>query len=1105
MHPLAQPTFAWYYIFNMRRNISNFYSGLRPALFKLILMILFVPGLYAMAPSSFFEDLLSDRVKEKDVINFLKHTQTGISLDSPNFLLDTLCDEGKLCKVFVGDNERIGCFYFHPDNLHGARLIAYHPQFGTGFVLEKDLDDQEVRNLTEDVPLAVKNSYYLKEAIQKAFDSREATVMIKAYNEFLKHASPSVLEQAQDVMKKMMQEKAEFPFVLTSFLQYDLRSDRYSSILKADLWNMVNSIHEKITQLEDFEFDPETHRQERYSYQNYLHCLIQMSEWNGNSHPDVLLLTLLNIAEKSRRLPDNEESKKIRDRLSMVYSPFAERLGLTSVADSFRDASLSRKSRNALLEAIKEVYGRDYQELEAFLFEHMKPLIENALEGEVFSYKINARIKTLYSLKEKLESQLDKFVIRDYSEKQLKEAFVKVLGKMDSGTTDKGKSLAIYDLLGLQVVFDIHPLIRNQHVGIVQNNGEMGQSFIFEMQDKIKSLIRNRIGQEVASQKDEESGRPVIFLEKDKTLDKNGYIETKIMVSWKENDKMYRSEIQVMNNMDYAIQRHGSIAHWKYKIRDTGFSIDNDILNRLQFTLTSNYRDDFTLLAKELSKDVYLSVAQYGPGHSGDLHYLRLPGGSIAADALSARVLDYPSLCVEGIMRKGASQENLTLSSSLKPGDQLEVRTQNFNRALTESESGEITRIAKKTRTKLMALNPSPTEGEMAQIQKEFSKIIDSNAMLKGINLYDYMQQFLRLKNKDEIFLLAFAAERNTSFLIQYAEMYLKEDLGMSIHSLTESEMDSFFLTSSERESHRGKKNLLILSKILLAELKGKRTLEKVLGENFDLDMEMHGRLEYVVHKLGLNNAAELYPRLVFKLLSLEEILLLNNHAFSTHQLLIQRKGEFQDQLKDKVLKMIREFGYIFQYASRIQRTNEAIEINLLVPSLTMEGEDGRQAFTRERETVQSVYLQVVEKLNDLFGADEVDVSISETNSPSDAEFFLDYKQFKVQLKKEGLRSEAVYDMTFDDYERLLKMFFKRYNIPFVFRSTSNTGLSCKLIMKDNDNLGWLRKNLASFLAEEMFPSGFAGTSKRYARILSNCIYLSRNKYGREYLFDKAA
>ncbi len=1075
------------------------------AFLKLALLILFIPCIYGMAPSSFFEDILSDRMKEKDILIFFKRAPSGISVEKPVPLLERLCEEGRLCKVFAENKGKIDCFYFYPENLPDAKLVAYHPSWGAGFVLERDLGIQDVKSLTEDVPIDVKKSHYLKEMVQNAFDSGESTLVIKAYNEFLKYADEEKIDRAQEVMKKMLQEKAEFPFVLTSFLQYDMQKDRYSSLLTENLWNTITVIHDKIKEIEAFEFIPELHRSDGFSYQNFLHCLIQISELNGMAYPDLLLLSLLNIAEKSRMLPDDEESKKIKDRLAMVYSPLAERLGLTGIADSFRDSSLSRKSRNALLGAIKKVYGREYDELETYLFEHMKPLVESALEGKVFSYKINARIKTLFSLKEKLESQLDKFVIRGYSEKELKEAYIKVLENMGTGINEKGKSQAIFDLLGLQVVFDIHPLIRDQHVGLVNNKKEeIGQSFIFEIQNTIKSLIRGRIGQEVAKDKGKNSGKRAVFIEKDKTLDKNGYIETKIMASWIENEKMYRSEIQVMNNMDYAIQRHGSIAHWKYKIRDTGFSIDNDILNRLQFTLTSNYREDFKLLAKEISQDIYITVRQYGEGYNGELHYLRLPAGSVAADAVSSRTLNYPSLKVDGIERQ-ESPAMLDLSAPLYPGDQLSIRSGDFTRDLSALEFKGISQKAKKIRTKLLALNLSPRQGEFEQIKKEFSKIVDSNTMLEGMDLYDFIQSSLRLKDKNEIFLLAFAVNANTSFLLDFALNYMKETLGMKMDSLSEEDMDSFFLYPSEKGLHRGKKNLHIFSRILLSELTGKKILEKAIGTDFDLDAEKNARLEYVVKKLGLNDTSELYPRLAFRRQTLEEILLFNNHAFSTHKLVIQQKGQIQDQAKDKILKMIKEFGYIFEYASRIHRTNEAIEIDLLIPSLTMEGEDGRKAYVRERETRESVYHQVVEKLDNLFGTEEVDISIGAVDAPLDAELYLDYKEFKLELKRLNAQTPAAYNMTSEDYEQLLKSFFKKYNIPFVFRSASNSGISCKLILNERDNLIWLKKNLALFLAEQIFPSRMEEISKSYSKILFKCIHLARNTFGRDYLFKTAA
>lgn len=576
----------------------------------------------------------------------------------------------------------------------------------------------------------------------------------------------------------------------------------------------------------------------RRALQNYMSLLVQLStDNNGAGDPEILLFTLLGVLQKIRKFEDKPDVQERLDRdedniryllemVSIVYAPLAEFVGIEDAATNLRDmwlkitdpalyAETQRKAASAVTER-HVVYG----DLRGILEGIKRTLEEKLSEKGIMGVKIKTRVKSVYSIDEKIKSKPEKYPEVEFLE----------------------------DILGIQIIFKTSA----------------------EYEAK-KEAVWNAIRETFK----------YVFDHEKKSAEEYGYDEEDFIGR---TDDVKNIDVQIYpSQKDYKTYHNGSNAHWVYKLKrllkEKGQvqEFDEDILGRIQGMFSEDYSSNFHVVYDALSRWIFAGVIVKRKG-KGEVRYVRLPKGSIDADLASLRGVDELGKAfteVKDVTGVRTSERGLKLPDrqitckDMRPGVFFVVK------GTHAQKSGIFVEIKRKTqriRTYILASFALDKEEKRAEAVNRGREVLVGvlnalgydrsilNKSKKSPSLVDRIINILGLADTDEFYRLVYTMGQDGEIrLYNKAYKQLVEGLTGKVPQdiNTEKEIETVLKKMGIEVSKKINKRLLLIGYIITGTLRGKVKLADAGIKTEDESAKR--RLEYMAIEHGLDSLEQLY------------------------------------------------------------------------------------------------------------------------------------------------------------------------------------------------------------------------------------------------------
>lgn len=774
-------------------------------------------------------------------------------------------------------------------NLHHARILRLlkNPQSQKNIFRKYDVRVASTpAQITADIEKFVKASLFLQQ--YRDYDSRTRQIVDRCMRTVFQMAKA---EANYDSLLLVLYEAIEN----ISAKQSSISIPKDIKIQKVK--DKIDYFMDRAMTIQHFPFFPNP--TSRFALQNFYNILIQLStdqpkktETIGKPNRDILLFTLSDILETMRDLPNfPQENIDAKVRIAERYAPLAEWLGLNDIANELREIAFGAQYpgvHQALEQALENVFGMNHDTLQRYLRGQLSERVLNALEplkGQ-YQFTIHTRVKSLHSLWEKLQLIAKEEKKETLSPDRIDRIEYYLRGDhKELPEKRKGKRRFIDDILGMQVVFSISASIRTAR------NLQVAES---EILSAISSEL-TRQGSKIA--------RAV-----QKELIRHGYQEGKIVPEWPEGESTLKAEIQVLSDKDLAVYRYGDKAHWAYKVnehrpKNRQYSFDTELLERLQFKFTGNLDTDFNILSHEISKnEIYVAVVSPRDTGPAYLNYLRLPYGSIAADAGFSRSIN---LLPNNLHYTVASHDTApivvndkltsikvlprSLTHPLSPGDILEFKA---STPMLDTTIDQIFRLSRHHRATLytQVAKQDLDENEIHEAYLQGQEKLSSKMKAILLKLFPYLTltdiedlvetaifdaaEHFRFDTLEELYLMAELIDQNQSQTDQ--RMIMKIVNQFRLEALNRRDRLENLDLLQEKFGYKNKPvpndfHLEIFASYILAETIGRLKLDEALEiTNLDDDIT----LWHTIQSLSVDNVYQLCCSIARNTISISDVIL---------------------------------------------------------------------------------------------------------------------------------------------------------------------------------------------------------------------------------------
>ncbi|MCF8308260.1 MAG: RelA/SpoT family protein [Bacteroidales bacterium] len=370
----------------------------------------------------------------------------------------------------------------------------------------------------------------------------------------------------------------------------------------------VAEIIDGLTKIEEFlDQSPDKSKQA----ENFRKILISMSK-----DIRVILIKLADRLHNMRTLDSlpSDRKLKIASETMYFYAPFAHRLGLFQVKSELEDLALKFTQPEVYHDILKKI-ERTRENREAFISEFIYPIKKSLNEEMSIQYRIEARLKSISSIWEKMRSKKISFE-------------------------------EVFDLFAIRIIIDVP---RDQEKIDCWKVYSMVTKHYIPRHDRLRDWIS--------------------------TPKANGYesLHTTVM-----SDKGRWVEVQIRTERMNEIAEHGYAAHWKYKSLEEGENSIDRWINRINQLLKESesgdnpleFFDDFKL---NLFTDEIFVFTPKGelrtlPKHSTVLDFAYSIHSEVGNHALGAK-LNHKVVALSQELNSGDQVEIIT-SSNVYPQEE---------------------------------------------------------------------------------------------------------------------------------------------------------------------------------------------------------------------------------------------------------------------------------------------------------------------------------------------------------------------------------------------------------------------------------------------------
>jgi len=737
------------------------------------------------------------------------------------------------------------------------------------------------------------------------------------------------LIRAFKIANKMAKNKADMLSVIASLLQFSppellksFTNDKDAFIT----YDQFKIIKHKINQstiirgdrfFSEYVQNPEKYMQrdrkgelitKGHALQNYFHMLISESATpDGEADPDIMIMVILTELESIK--DDSDLKGEKLDRRIEYLIPLAESLGGNLIADKLRDIQIQRNHKEEyqnIKQAIQNVFGLSYETLYSTLYGSIVPKLENRLQEEFpdYKFKIRARIKSISSLRKKIH----------------KHAKAKEINLDDPDNPNAMESIIneLFDIIGLQVVFDIPEYIRKNEdqlnkeqkklIDIIQDEFSEERTLIRIYKYNIKELKKQN--KPLNNAKVKELKKQITILETNlanairrKKIKKLGYSEMNTQLTWSQNKGMMRGEFQVISSYDLSLYKYGadaknqkSISHFLYKLREAKHIFDLELLEKLAHQFNDDYHHNFNLLFNEIKKYVFVKVAVRNEKEEWYFKYLRLPKGAIAAGAAAARTITsniFDKYHGHALIKKyyieddalhfTLEEQNIPEERQLKNGDSLlfyKTDKQLINKKIVSTIMSNTKRIRAILRAILIV--DKPVSINIEDFKKRLADYLGKDTEVDKI-ISNSLNRF-HLKSNEEFYQMLYhinhldKVESSSELILAIAQRFFEDSLEIKDPIETIEDLKKS-LNIDDTASH-----LEIMATLVAANFLGRRIIEKKM-KNVSIDNK-YGKKEplskswqeilhkFLIKQTEISSKEILYNRLGLGLISQEEILM---------------------------------------------------------------------------------------------------------------------------------------------------------------------------------------------------------------------------------------